>query len=117
MSAESPVDVNRCTLYAIIPGLDYKVASKLNKKKFALIYTLIFMACISVYVAFSMYDLANNPELNPEIDKEKAEIVFQDYFTQSWYAVLIILAIHLPIYSSLVRKWAKEWNMKLDRNR
>ena len=44
--AEGPVDVNRYTIYAIIPGFDTYVASKLDKKKSATVYTTIFMVAI-----------------------------------------------------------------------
>ena len=44
--ADGPVDVNRYTLYAMIPGLDTYVASKLGKKKFVTIYSAIFIVGI-----------------------------------------------------------------------
>ena len=41
--ANGTVNVNRFTIYAMIPGLDVYVAAKLDKKKFANIYTIIFI--------------------------------------------------------------------------
>ena len=43
---EDPVNSNRYTIYAMIPGLDSYVATKIDKKKLATIYTIIFMAAI-----------------------------------------------------------------------
>ena len=41
--ADGLVNMNRYTIYAMIPGLDAYVAAKLDKKKFTNIYTAIFM--------------------------------------------------------------------------
>ena len=113
--ADGPVDVNRYTIYAMIPGLDTYVTSKLDKKKFATIYTLIFMVGLLALTAIVMYQMSIDPELDLEIDKiEKADRVYGKFMPQMIMAVLVSLAIHLLIYTYLIRKWAKEWNKKFE---
>jgi len=114
--AEGPVDVNRYIIYAMIPGFDSYVASKLDKKKFATLYTIIFMAAIFTATVIVMYNMSIDPELIPEMDKtERADMVFEKYMPQTVAIVLGSLVIHLPIYTYLVRKWAKEWNKKFEK--
>ena len=111
--ADGPVNMNRYTIYAMIPGLDSYVAAKLDKKKFATLYTTIFMAAILVATVIIMYNMSIDPELTPEMDKtERADMVFEKYMPQMLALVLGSTAIHFPIYTYLVRKWAKEWNKK-----
>ena len=113
--ADGPVDVNRYVIYAMIPGLDTYVASKLDKKKFATIYTLIFMVGLLALTAIVTYQMSIDPELDLEIDKiEKADRVYGKFMPQMITIVLVSLAIHLPIYTYLIRKWAKEWNKKFE---
>ena len=113
--AEGPVDVNHYTLYAMIPGLDTYVASKLDKKKFATIYTVIFMAAILAATVIVMYNMSLDPELIPEMDKtERADRVSEKFMPQIVAMILGSTVIHFPIYTYLVRKWAKEWNRKFE---
>lgn len=115
MTADGPVNVNRYTIYAIIPGLDNHVASKLDKKKFATIYTIIFMACILTLTAIVMYQISIDPELDIEMDKiERADRVYEKFMPQIVAITLGVLVIHIPIYTYLVRKWAKEWNKQFE---
>jgi len=113
--ANGTVNVNRFTIYAMIPGLDAYVAAKLDKKKFANIYTIIFMVSISALTAIVMYQMSIDPELDMEMDKiEKADRVYGKFMPQLITVILGSLSIHIPIYTYLIRKWAKEWNMKFE---
>ena len=113
MPADGPVNVNRYTLYAIIPGLDSYAASKLDKKKPATIYTIIAIAGILIFTGMIAYGMNYDSELNSEMDKtERTKILFEKYNLQIIYGVIIFLGIHLPVYAYFVRKWAKEWNEK-----
>lgn len=113
--AEGPVNTNRYTIYAMIPGLDAYVAAKLDKKKFANIYTIIFMVSILALTVIVTYQMSIDPELDLEIDKiEKADRVYGKFMPQMIAIVLGSLVIHLPIYTFFVRKWAKEWNKKFE---
>jgi len=114
--AEGPVNTNRYTIYAMIPGLDTYVAAKLDKKKFATTYTAIFMVGILALTGLVMYQMSIDPELISEMNKtEKAEIVYEKFMPQTVAIVLGSLVIHLPIYTYLIRKWAKEWNKKFEK--
>ena len=113
--AEGPVDVNRYTLYAMIPGLDTYVASKLDKKKFVAIYSTIFMIGILTFTILVMYNISIDPELTSDIVKtEKADMVYQKFMPQILTIILGTALIHFPIYTYLVRKWAKKWNKKFE---
>ena len=113
--ADGPVNVNRYTIYAMIPGLDTYVASKLDKKKFTTIYTIIFMAAILAATAIVMYDMSIDPELTLEMDKtERADMIYEKFVPQIVAIILGTTAIHFPIFTYLVRKWAKEWNKKFE---
>lgn len=72
--AEGPVDVNRYTLYAMIPGLDTYVASKLDKKKFVTIYSAIFIVGILTLTGLVMYQMSIDPELIPEMGRWNEQI-------------------------------------------
>ena len=112
--AEGPVNVNRFTIYAMIPGLDTYVASKLDRKKFATIYTLIFMAAILAVTAILMYQLTTDPVLNgDELEpQQRVEMVNEKFMPKIIYVIVVSLVIHLQIFAYLVHKWAKEWNTK-----
>ena len=113
--ADGSVNVNRYTIYAMVPGLDTYVASKLDKKKFASIYTAIFVVGILALTTIVMYQMSIDPELIPEMDEtERAERVYEKFMPQILAIVLGSIVIHLPIYTYLVRKWAKEWNKKFE---
>ncbi len=113
--AVGTVNVNRFTIYAMIPGLDAYVAAKLDKKKFVNIYTIIFMACMLALTVIVMYQMSIDPELDLEMDKiEKADRVYGKFMPQLIAIVLGSLVIHIPIYTYLIRKWAKEWNKKFE---
>ena len=111
--AEGPVDVNRYTLYALIPGLDTYVASKLDKKKFVTIYSTIFIVGILTLTGLVMYQLSIDPELIPDMDKvERADMVYEKFMPQVITIIIGTLVIHFPIYTYLVRKWSNEWNQQ-----
>ena len=115
MPADGPVNMNRYTIYAMIPGLDTYVAAKLDKKRFASIYTAIFMAGLLALIVIIMYDMSIDSELILEMEKiKKAEIVYGKFMPQMVAIVLGSLVIHLTIYTYFVRKWAKEWNKKFE---
>ena len=109
--AEGPVDVNRYTLYAMIPGLDTYVASKLDKKKFVTIYSTIFIVGILTMTGLVMYQISIDPELISDMDKvERADMAYEKFMPQVIAIVFGTIVIHLPIYTYLVRKWSNEWN-------
>ena len=113
--AEGPVNTKRYTIYAMIPGLDTYVASKLDKKKFFSIYTIIFIVAILAATAIVMYNMSIDPELTPDMDKtERADLVYEKFMPQIIVIILGFAAIHFPIYTYLVRKWAKKWNKKFE---
>jgi len=114
--ADGLVNVNRYTIYAMIPGLDTYVASKLDKKKFASIYTGIFMVGILALTGVAMYQMSIDSMLNSEMDKtEKADMAYEKFIPQRTVIILGSIVIHIPIYTHLVRKWAKEWNENISR--
>ena len=113
--AEGPVNANRYTIYAMIPGLDTYVASKLDKKKFVSIYTTIFIVAILAATSIVMYNMSIDPELTPEMDKtERADMVYEKFMPQIVVIILGTAIIHFPVYTYLVRKWAKKWNKKFE---
>lgn len=113
--AVGTVNVNRFTIYAMIPGLDAYVAAKLDKKKFVNLYTIIFMVGLLALTVIVMYQMSIDPELNMEMDKiEKADRVYGKFMPQVIVMVLGSLVIHLSIYTYLIRKWSKEWNEKFE---
>ena len=114
-SADGPVNINRFIIYAMIPGFDTYVATKLDKKKFASIYTTIFMAGILALTAIVLYGMSIDPELIPEMEKtERAEMIYEKFMPQMMAIVLGSIVIHFSIYPYLIRKWAKEWNKKFE---
>ena len=115
MPAKGPVNVNRYTLYAIIPGLDTYAIGQLDKKKSGLIISVIFIAGLAGHTGIVMYDMANDPELEPEMDKEvRAQLVYEKFMPRILYSILIFLVIYIPLITYLMRKWAKQWNEKFD---
>ena len=113
--AEGPVNANRYTIYAMIPGLDTYVASKLDKKKFVTIYTTILIVAILGTTTIVMYNMSIDPPLTPDMDKtEKADLVYEKFMPQIVVIILGSVAIHFPIYTYLVRMWAKKWNKKFE---
>ena len=113
--AEGPVNANRYTIYAMIPGLDTYVASKLDKKKFVSIYTTIFIVAILAATAIVMYNMSIDPELTPDMDKtERADMVYEKFMPQIVAIILGSAVFHFPTYTYLVRKWAKKWNKKFE---
>ena len=111
--AEGPVDVNRYTLYAMIPGLDTYVAAKLDKKKFVTIYSTIFIVGILALTGLVMYQISIDPELIPEMSKvERADRVYEKFMPQVIAIIIGTLVIHIPIFTFLVRKWSNEWNQQ-----
>ncbi len=116
LPADGPVNVRRYTLFAMIPGLDTYVASKLDKKKFATIYTIVFMAAILAITAVLAYQLTTDPILSEnEIEPQKrVEMVNEKFMPKIIYVIVISLGIHLPIFAYLVRKWSIEWNKQFE---
>ena len=113
--ADGPVNVRRYAIYAMIPGLDTYVASKLDKKKFVTIYTGIFVVGILTLTGIVMYQMSIDPELVPEMDEsERVDMVYEKFMPQMAAIILGCMVIHFPIYTYLVRKWAKEWNRKFE---
>ena len=115
--AEGPVNLNRYTIYAMIPGLDTYVAAKLDKKKFVTIYSTIFIVGILALTGLVMYQMSIDPMLNYEMDKtERADMVYEKFMPQMAVIILECVVIHFPIYTYLVRKWSKEWNENVSKD-
>lgn len=113
--ADGPVNVNRFTLFAMIPGLDTYAVSKIDKKKPALKITIISIVILFAFSGILMYQMANDPELDAVLDKEiRAELVFEKYMPRILSVIFGFLAIYLPIITYLVRKWSIEWNKQFE---
>jgi len=113
--ANGPVNVNRFTLYAMIPGLDTYAVSKVDKKKPASKITMISIVVLMAFTGIIMYQMITDPELDPEMDKDtRAEMVYDKYMPQMIAIMLGFLAIYLPIITYLIRKWFKEWNKQFE---
>ena len=111
--AEGPVDVNRYTLYAMIPCLDTYVASKLDKKKFVTIYSAIFIVGILTLTGLVMYQMSIDPEIDSKMDKvEQTDMVYEKFMPLVIAIILGTLVIHIPVYTYLVRKWPNRWNQQ-----
>ncbi len=96
MSADCPVDVNKQTIHAIIPGLDLKAAKRINKSR----QLTIIGVSIVIGVGFGGYGIAH---LLDQFNIVTAVIV-----------VIIVAGVIVPVQAYLVRKWSKEWNKKFD---
>ena len=94
MPAKGPVNVNKQTINAIIPGLDYRAVKQIDKLRR---FNIIGFAIV-IGVGFSGYGIAY---LLGQFNIVTAAIV-----------VVITLGVYLPIAAYLVRKWSKEWNKK-----
>jgi len=94
MTRKGPVDVNKQTIHAIIPGLDYQAVKQIDKsRRFTIIGFLIVSG-----VGFGGYGLAY---FFAQFNIVTASIV-----------VIIVAGVYLPIAAYLVRKWSIEWNKK-----
>ena len=98
MSADSPVDVNKQTIHAIIPGLDVKAAKRINKFRQ---FTIIGFSIV-IGVGFGGYGIAH----------------FLDQFNMvtAVIVVIIVVGVYSPIVAYLVRTWSKKWNLQFDVN-
>ena len=94
MPADGPVDVNRQTIYAIIPGLDYRAAKKIDKIRQ---FTRIGLLIVSV-VGFGGYGIAY--------------LLGKFNLVTATISVIIAVGVYLPIGAYLVRMWSIEWNKK-----
>ena len=113
--SEGPVNVKRYTLYAMIPGLDTYALSKLDKKKQGFKITIIGMIAILGATGVVMFQMANDSEIQSELNKElKAELIYQKFMPQMLLVIFGFLAIYFPIITYLVRKWSKEWNTQFE---
>ena len=97
MSAKEPVDVNRQTIHAIIPGLDMKAAKRINKYRRL---SVIGFSIVGV-VGFGGYGIAY---LLDQFNIITATIV-----------VIITAGVYLTTAAFLLRKWSIEWNQKIYR--
>ncbi len=97
MSSKGPVNINRQTIHAIIPGLDCLAAKQINKlRRLSIIGFSIVGA-----VGFGGYGIA---------------YLLGQYNIVSLVIVAIITAgVYLPTAAFLMHKWSTEWNQKLNR--
>ena len=113
--ADGPVNVNKFTVFAMIPGLDTYAVSKIDQKKPALKITVISIIILFAFSGILMYQMANDPELEAIMDKEmRAEMVYEKYMPRILLVIFGFLAVYLPIITYLVRKWSIEWNQKFE---
>ncbi len=97
MPADSPVDVHRQTIHAMIPWLDMKAAGRINKLRRL---TVIGFSVV-LGVGFGGYGVLY---LSGQFNIVTATIV-----------VIITMGVYFPIVAYLVRKWSKECNKKFQR--
>jgi len=97
MSAKSPVDVNRQTIHAIIPGLDYRAAKQINKVRQL---TIIGFSIVGI-VGFGGYGIS----------------YLLDQFNTITIAIVVTITIgvYFTTIPYLMRKWSIEWNQKMNR--
>jgi len=96
MPSKGPVNVNRQTFYAIIPGLDCLAAKQIDKlRRLSIIGLLIVSA-----VGFGGYGIAY--------------LIGQYNMVTIVIVVLIVAGVYLPIAAYLVGKWSIEWNKKFN---
>ena len=94
MPANGPVDINRQTLHAIIPGLDTKAIKQINKvRELSIIgFSIIGGVGLGGYCIAHLLDQLN--------------------LVTAGIVVLITTVAYLSSTAYLVRKWSKEWNKK-----
>ena len=94
--AQGPVDVNRQTIHAIIPGLDVKAVKQIDKFK---PLTIIGFSIV-IGVGFGGYGVA---------------YLFDQFsLVTAVFVVIITAGVYSLSISYLVRKWSKEWNKKFE---
>ncbi len=96
MSADSPVDVNKQTIHAIIPGLDYRAVKRINKSR----RLTIIGFSIVIGVGFGGYGIAY--------------LFGQFNLVTSIIVVIITAGVYLSSAAYLLRKWSIEWNNKFE---
>lgn len=94
-TAKGPVNINKQTIYSVIPGFDTYAAKKINKSKQFTIFGLLLVAG----AGFSGFGIA----------------YILDIF--DWPTIVMVVIAAVVIYLSnavyLMRKWSKEWNEQL----
>ena len=96
MPSKGPVNINRQTIHAIIPGLDCLAAKQINKLRR---HSIIGFSIVIV-AGFGGYGIA---------------YFFNQYNIVTLAIVVIIVAgVYFPIAAYLMRKWSIEWNKKFD---
>ena len=96
MHSKGPVNINRQTIHAIIPGLDCLAAKQINKLR----RLSIIGFSIVIIVGFGGYGIA---------------YLFNQYNIVTLAIVVIIVAgVYFPIAAYLMRKWSIEWNSKFN---
>ncbi len=94
MPEKGLVNVNRQTIHAIIPGLDYRAVKQINKSR---LMTIIGFSIV-IGVGFGGYGIAY--------------LLVQYNIVTLVIVAIITLGIYLSSSAHLVRKWSKEWNKK-----
>ncbi len=96
MPADGPVDVNRQTIHAIIPGLDMRAAKQIDKSR----RMTIIGFSIVIGVGFGGYGIA---------------YLLDQFILPNLIIVATITAIiYFLCAAYLMRKWSKEWNKKFE---
>jgi len=96
MPSKGPVNVNRQTFYAIIPGLDCLAAKQIDKLRRLTIIGLLIVSA----VGFGGYGIAY--------------LIGQYNMVTIVIVVIIVAGVYFPIAAYLMRKWSIEWNNKFD---
>ena len=96
MPADGPVNVNRQTIHAIIPGLDYRAAKQIDKLRR---FTMIGFS-IMIGVGFGGYGIA---------------FIANQFILPNLIIIVTITAgVYLLISAYLMRKWSIKWNEQFD---
>jgi len=96
MTTNGPVDVKKQTIHAVIPGLDYSAAKKIDKSRRLTIIGL----SIVIGVGFGGYGIAY---LLDQFNMVTITIV-----------IMIVAGVYLPIAAYLMRKWSIDWNKNFE---
>ncbi len=96
MPSKGPVNINRQTIHAIIPGLDCLAAQQIDKLR----RLTIIGFSIVIGVGFGGLGIA---------------YLFDQYnIVTIVIVVLIVAGVYFPSAAYFVRRWSIEWNNKFD---
>ena len=109
MKEKESVNVNWQTLFAVIPIIHLWACYRIEKLRLFLIIC-VAMIVIEFLIAFAIYDdqgLRNFYGIN-----EEGEPLYEPL---DYRITVLEIAIFVPVFIVLIRKWSKEWNEKLSK--